>query len=319
MRNTKRILIFMLCAIMLVSSGSCGLRTVEESDVSNPSDASEVSLPPVPIPETPVVLLMNMASYDTGKQIDDELGNARIYKEEECLGTTQTIDAFGIELTGEYSSTKEFVNTNTALRIYENYQGENYTFYFQIDENNGKLVSLTVRPISKPKEYNLLKDEMPLEEIIQRCHDFLVEQTGVEGWVEHEAFRDVPDEYGGTFQFRKYVNNVCVSWATFYNVDNCGNIWEFDFTGVWDYEGIQIPDWPESFFEQIARQKLLQCFADFDNVADVKDVVVVDGPELCYIRAQESWALEFYINYTVVKDDGTEKTYYTKMGVLFDS
>ena len=147
----KRILIYVLCFIILLSSVGCGLRTVEESDVSNPSDASEVSLPPVPIPETPVVLLMNMASYDTGKQIDDELGNARIYKEEECLGTTQTIDAFGIELTGEYSSTKEFVNTNTALRIYENYQGENYTFYFQIDKNNGKLVSLTVRPISSLK------------------------------------------------------------------------------------------------------------------------------------------------------------------------
>ena len=77
--NMKRILVFMLFAIMLVSSGSCGLRTVEESDVSNPSDASDVSLPPVPIPETPVVLLMDNAYYGgVDEYIPMELGNYEI-------------------------------------------------------------------------------------------------------------------------------------------------------------------------------------------------------------------------------------------------
>ena len=96
--NMKRILVFMLFAIMLVSSGSCGLRTVEESDVSNPSDASDVSLPPVPIPETPVVLLMDNAYYGgVDEYIPMELGNYEIaYIEEECVDTTHTVTVFGI-------------------------------------------------------------------------------------------------------------------------------------------------------------------------------------------------------------------------------
>lgn len=322
MRNTKRILIFMLCAIMLVSSGSCGLRTVEESDVSTPSDASEVSLPPVPIPETPVVLLMAETYYGGAEEfIPAELGKFEIYREEACLGTTYTVNLFGIEFVGNYDATRKLLNTKTELRWYDNVgvKDREYGFNFQIEKETGKLISLSFWASPKPLEHDLLHEKLPLEEIIRRCHDFLVEQTGVEGWVENEAFRDVPDEYGGTFQFRKYVNNVCVSWANFEHVDDCGNIWKFDFTGVWDYEGIQIPDWPDSFFEQIAHQKLLQCFADLESVAEVKDVSIDDGPELCYIRERESWALEFYVNFTVVEYDGTEKGHYTKMGVLFDS
>ncbi len=39
----------------------------------------------------------------------------------------------------------------------------------------------------------------------------------------------------------------------------------------------------------------------------------------CYIRERESWALEFYVNFTVVESDGMQKDHYTKMCVLFDS
>ena len=100
-------------------------------------------------------------------------------------------------------------------------------------------------------------------------------------------------------------------------VDECGNIWKFDFTGIWDYEGIQIPDWPDSFFRRLRSKKLNVCFADLESVAEVKDVSIDDGPELCYIREQESWALEFYVNFTVVESDGMQKDHYTKMCVLF--
>ena len=321
--NMKRVLVFTLCAIMLVFSGSCGLRTVEESDVSNPSDASDVSLPPVPIPETPVVLLMDNAYYGgVDEYIPMELGNYEIaYIEEECVDTTHTVTVFGIEFVGNYYATKKLLNTKTELRWYDNVgvKDREYSFNFQIEKETGKLISLTFSATPHPREHNLLHEKLPLEEIIRRCQDFLIEQTGVEGWVENERYRDEPNEYGGIIQFRKYVNNVCDSWANFLQVDECGNIWKFNFTGIWDYEGIQIPDWPDSFFPQIAQQKLNVCFADLESVAEVKDVSIDDGPELCYIRERESWALEFYVNFTVVESDGMQKDHYTKMCVLFDS
>ena len=213
------------------------------------------------------------------------------------------------------------LNTKTELRWYDNVgvKDREYSFNFQIEKETGKLISLTFSATPHPREHNLLHEKLPLEEIIRRCQDFLIEQTGVEGWVENERYRDDPNEYGGIIQFRKYVNNVCVSWANFLQVDECGNIWKFDFTGIWDYEGIQIPDWPDSFFPQIAQQKLNVCFADLESVAEVKDVSIDDGPELCYIRERESWALEFYVNFTVVESDGMQKDHYTKMCVLFDS
>ena len=160
--NMKRILVFMLFAIMLVSSGSCGLRTVEESDVSNPSDASDVSLPPVPIPETPVVLLMDNAYYGgVDEYIPMELGNYEIaYIEEECVGTTHTVTVFGIEFVGNYYATRKLLNTKTELRWYDNVgvKDREYSFNFQIEKETGKLISLTFSATPHPREHNLLHE-----------------------------------------------------------------------------------------------------------------------------------------------------------------
>ena len=135
-------------------------------------------------------------------------------------------------------------------------------------------------------------------------------------WIEKEESRTEPyyndraERYEGDFRlaFYRYKNDIVTSTVTF-DYDMFGNLIVYSTSGLYECEGVNIPDWPDEVYIEGALEKLRSLCSAYEYVVDVKaQTPAFDSPKsLTYIQAFDVNAIHYEMYYTFVYDDGTSR------------
>lgn len=327
----KRILGFLTLLFLLFTSG-CNQQPEGESAISEESTVSEESTfeyykgrpqdVSIPVqcyetpPENPVVLF------------DDAQGAYLFnYVEEELVGTTKTIVVNGKELVGDYRKTSmswvpaPIVDYFCAGSDEDRYEA----VLFGITQLYDELESISFIP-----NYNCVIDiPIGVEEAREICKAFIRENTDIDldayntdapPLREPELYPDGMYRETYYFSFEKMVNGIMESALSF-EIGADGYFRRF----VWWHsrfdEMIEIPDWPDEYYQNAAQEKLEEVYEAYYSEGKLKELLgsfAPTGPvtavtdleirlkELTYLHEHHSPAVTMYCPHTVVFENGEE-------------
>lgn len=168
------------------------------------------------------------------------------------------------------------------------------------------------------REKWMSSDTMPdIEELKEKSLRFMETYCAldVSEWEEQVDLRQEPyysdriDEYidGFGLAFHRHKNDICTSGISF-DYDLYGNLMSYDSTGLYYWEGVNIPDWPDEVYVEATLERLRDIYSADEHVVDIK---AQDPPfrekALAYVQPFDVYAISYTMYYTVIYDDGTER------------
>lgn len=308
--------------LLLLALSGCGLRESEVSDGGSEEESYETSFPPLPVPAEPRVLIGLPLRIRDDVYAEPDFDGMGGWPEPDAalVGTSKTIEVNGVSFTGVYEHTMNsaFSYPGVGLR----YEAPDRSFRFGIYEENQLLTRLYVLSGELPDEMRekwMTSDTISnFEELKQKSLQFMETYSALEPneWIEKEESRTEPyyndraERYEGDFRlvFYRYKNDIVTSTITF-DYDMFGNLIVYSTSGLYEWEGVNIPDWPDEVYIEGALEKLRSLCSAYEYVVDVKaQTPAFDSPKtLTYIQAFDVNAIHYEMYYTFVYDDGTSR------------
>ena len=315
-------------SLLLILSG-CGLKGSEASDgVSgeisdgvSEEESAEISFPPIPVPEHPRVLIGTPVWLNETDFVEPDFDAMASLNDlnADLVGTSMTVEVCGIQFTGEYEITISTSGSRPGRHL--RYRSPNGSFLFGINAENKQLIRLYVLADWLPEEMRekwMSSDTMPdIEELKEKSLRFMETYCAldVSEWEEKVDLRQEPyysdriDEYidGFGLAFRRYKNDISTSGISF-DYDLYGNLMSYSSTGLYYWEGVNIPDWPDEVYVEATLERLRDIYSADEHVVDIKaQDPPFTGKDLSYVQPFDVYAISYTMYYTVIYDDGTER------------
>ena len=315
-------------SLLLILSG-CGLKGSEASDgVSgeisdgvSEEESAEISFPPIPVPEHPRVLIGTPVWLNETDFVEPDFDAMASLNDlnADLVGTSMTVEVCGIQFTGEYEITISTSGSRPGRHL--RYRSPNGSFLFGINAENKQLIRLYVLTDLLPEEMRekwMSSDTMPdIEELKEKSLRFMETYCAldVSEWEEKVDLRrepyysDIIGEYidGFKLAFRRYKNDISTSGISF-NYDLYGNLMSYKSTGLYYWEGVNIPDWPDEVYVEATLERLRDIYSADEHVVDIKaQDPPFTGKDLSYVQPFDVYAISYTMYYTVIYDDGTER------------
>ena len=314
--------------LLLILSG-CGLKGSEASDgVSgeisdgvSEEESAEISFPPIPVPEHPRVLIGTPVWLNETDFVEPDFDAMASLNDlnADLVGTSMTVEVCGIQFTGEYEITISTSGSRPGRHL--RYRSPNGSFLFGINAENKQLIRLYVLAdwlSEEMREKWMSSDTMPdIEELKEKSLRFMETYCAldVSEWEEQVDLRQEPyysdriDEYidGFGLAFRRYKNDISTSGISF-DYDLYGNLMSYSSTGLYYWEGVNIPDWPDEVYVEATLERLRDIYSADEHVVDIKaQDPPFTGKDLSYVQPFDVYAISYTMYYTVIYDDGTER------------
>lgn len=315
-------------SLLLILSG-CGLKGSEASDgVSgeisdgvSEEESAEISFPPIPVPEHPRVLIGTPVWLNETDFVEPDFDAMASLNDlnADLVGTSMTVEVCGIQFTGEYEITISTSGSRPGRHL--RYRSPNGSFLFGINAENKQLIRLYVLADWLPEEMRekwMSSDTMPdIEELKEKSLRFMETYSALDSseWEEKVDLRrepyysDIIGEYidGFKLAFRRYKNDISTSGISF-NYDLYGNLMSYKSTGLYYWEGVNIPDWPDEVYVEATLERLRDIYSADEHVVDIKaQDPPFTGKDLSYVQPFDVYAISYTMYYTVIYDDGTER------------
>ena len=315
-------------SLLLILSG-CGLKGSEASDgVSgeisdgvSEEESAEISFPPIPVPEHPRVLIGTPVCLNETDFVEPDFDAMASLNDlnADLVGTSMTVEVCGIQFTGEYEITISTSGSRPGRHL--RYRSPNGSFLFGINAENKQLIRLYVLADWLPEEMRekwMSSDTMPdIEELKEKSLRFMETYSALDSseWEEKVDLRrepyysDIIGEYidGFKLAFRRYKNDISTSGISF-NYDLYGNLMSYKSTGLYYWEGVNIPDWPDEVYVEATLERLRDIYSADEHVVDIKaQDPPFTGKDLSYVQPFDVYAISYTMYYTVIYDDGTER------------
>ena len=309
--------------LLLLFLNSCGLRESEVSGGGSEEESYETSFPPLPVPDEPRVLIGRpLWIRDDVYAAPDFDGMSGDHEQDAVyVGTSKTVEIYGVPFTGVYEYTMATANSHPGIEL--RYADPTHNiFRFGVNSENQLLTWFFVLPELLPEEMRekwATSDTMPdIEELKQKSLQFMETYSALDPneWEERVEFRlepyynDRADRYEGNFRlcFYRYKNDIVTSFLTF-DYDMFGNLIAYSTSGLYEWKGVNIPDWPDEVYIEGALEKLRSLCSGYEYVVDVKaQTPAFESPKtLTYIQAFDVNAICYEMYYTFVYDDGTSR------------
>lgn len=307
----KTVLAFVI-AFALAFCG-CELNTAETS-----------SDPPIPMPENPTVLWTGGALYEYvgeympgdydpgGRNYIEIPENERWEKEFPLFGNTYTMQCC-----------LRFENEDPAINeVYAYELRENKSTDFAINWDPERNMIIKFYLLGWPSDVKR-SEAITIEEAEKRCLAFLKEQTNSsDGWEKtyeytNFAYTDTDDIRNYDFKFQQKKKDVVIKEINIYT-DGYGNIFRYKWF-VYNEDSVNVPEWPEEFYLNIAEEKLRTEYEDIRSVAELKDIHI-DRVRYVYIADYGKSAIDLVTHYTLVfHDDRPEQTVRTRIDILLET
>ena len=335
----KKLLQVVLCLSLCLFCTSCTEPFADESDASVISMPLDVSADLTQPPEEPTLLFMEPYYYGSDEDrtygeiiIDGKSITTRTdYKtrpywlnpynekfiEPYCEGETRKIHFQGKEYICKYSHSVN--KLGSALKYYyftpdtDPSVGE-LRGNFGYDLRQEKIVSFRLSDFPNHDE-----EKLDMDELAQIALEAVQEQTGImEGWVERKAERNenlhgASNVYKG-FAFAQYQNNIRVADVS---IALCahGHILEMDWQNVQYFPNVQVPDWSEDYYLQVAREELESVYhlelngllSYSPTIQEIKYFELVpDSLHYFAVPERRIDTISYTVTYSTVQMDGTE-------------
>ena len=323
MVRMKRRSAFLICLLLCVSLCGCGLRESEVSDDGSEEESYETSFPPLPVPDEPRVLIGRpLWIRDDVYAAPDFDGMSGDHEQDAVyVGTSKTVEIYGVPFTGVYEYTMATANSHPGIEL--RYADPTHNiFRFGVNSENQLLTWFFVLPELLPEEMRekwATSDTMPdIEELKQKSLQFMETYSALDPdeWVEQEEYRLEPHYYehvgryedGFRLVFYRLKNGITTASIRF-DYDTFGNLTGYSTSGLYEWKGVNIPDWPDEVYIEGALEKLRSLCSGYEYVVDIKvQTPAFDSyKRLNYIQAYDVNTIYYYMYYTFVYDDGTSR------------
>ena len=236
------------------------------------------------------------------------------------VGTSKTVEIYGVPFTGVYEHTMATACSRPGTEL--RYTAPDRSFRFGIYEKNQRLTLLSVLSGEFPEEMRekwVTSDTMSnFEELKQKSLQFMETYSALDPdeWVEQEEYRLEPHYYehvgryedGFRLVFYRLKNGITTASIRF-DYDTFGNLTGYSTSGLYEWKGVNIPDWPDEVYIEGALEKLRSLCSGYEYVVDIKvQTPAFDSyKRLNYIQAYDVNTIYYYMYYTFVYDDGTSR------------
>lgn len=243
----------------------------------------------------------------------EELGKgfSESFEQYEKKGEVKTVNLFNSAIGTEFDRVDRLGRSRT-IRI--NYRSGEEKGFYSYDAETGKIIDFLFGrsddgSIIFPEGYEVKTTPGKLEEVEKDAQEIVkkyVDETI--DLKEYEAnHQRVPDEDGGYFDilYIKYINNVKVHYISF-TADEYGNIYLFMTEDQTGNGKVEVPDLKDEVYIDGAKERIEEFYKGNENVAEIKDYEVT-YKILVYLPMNDTDAIDYGVDYTLVYKDGTER------------